>query len=264
MNQKKVVKLGLIGQFEKQAADLEKISKTLSGSKLQETLNKIKEIKEAIANINGTNPLSDKLDAINPLLDLNKGSSNPNDWAKSANAEITNSAPIDMSILTGPQSGKGKTASDAAFIKGQDAAEQFGEGVKSTIESSLEGVGEIIGNAMTGKGDFGKGLLNEMGTFAKRMGALLIAYGMGMDAFKKAFTNPYVAIAAGIALIAVGSAISNMASSGPAGSGGGGYSSGGGGGSYAGAGMQIKVVGVLRGEDIYVANARASDSLSRR
>ena len=43
----------------------------------------------------------------------------------------------------------------------------------------------------------------------KQMGSMIMAEGVAMDAFKKSFKNPYAAIAAGAALIAVGSAVSS-------------------------------------------------------
>ena len=46
------------------------------------------------------------------------------------------------------------------------------------------------------------------------MGALILSYGIAMDAFKKAFKDPWVAIGAGIALMALGGAVSHLASKG--------------------------------------------------
>ena len=51
-----------------------------------------------------------------------------------------------------------------------------------------------------------------MGKFLGQMGKMIIAYGISMEAFKKAFSNPYAAIAAGAALVVIGGAISAMAS----------------------------------------------------
>jgi len=42
------------------------------------------------------------------------------------------------------------------------------------------------------------------------MGKMIIAYGVSMDAFKKAFKNPVAAIAAGAALIVIGSGIKSL------------------------------------------------------
>lgn len=49
------------------------------------------------------------------------------------------------------------------------------------------------------------------GDFAKQMGSMIMSYGISMEAFKKAFSNPYVAIAAGAGLMAIGAAISSGA-----------------------------------------------------
>ena len=56
------------------------------------------------------------------------------------------------------------------------------------------------------------------------MGKALIAYGMAMEAFKLTFSNPFLAIGAGIVLIAAGSALSSAAAAGPAGASSGGSS----------------------------------------
>ena len=47
------------------------------------------------------------------------------------------------------------------------------------------------------------------GDTLKQMGAMIMAEGIAMEAFKKSFTNPYAAIAAGAALIAIGSVVSS-------------------------------------------------------
>jgi hypothetical protein len=48
-----------------------------------------------------------------------------------------------------------------------------------------------------------------LGDTMKQMGAMIMSEGIAMAAFKKSFANPYAAIAAGAALIAVGSAVSS-------------------------------------------------------
>ena len=47
------------------------------------------------------------------------------------------------------------------------------------------------------------------GDTLKQMGSMIMAEGIAMEAFKKSFTNPYAAIAAGATLIAVGAAVSS-------------------------------------------------------
>ena len=48
------------------------------------------------------------------------------------------------------------------------------------------------------------GFLELLSSGLQDIGKALIVYGAAMDAFKKAFKNPYAAIAAGIALVAAG------------------------------------------------------------
>jgi len=58
-------------------------------------------------------------------------------------------------------------------------------------------------------------LLAGMGSILTQLGQLAISTGVGILAVKKALTtlNPYVAIAAGVALVAIGSAFSSKANS---------------------------------------------------
>jgi hypothetical protein len=98
-------------------------------------------------------------------------------------------------------------------------------GVEDMIATFAEGIGRLaVGDI--GFQEFFSVILDTVGNFLGQMGKMLIAYGIGMTAFKKAFTNPVAAIAAGIALVAIGGAISGLASRGP-GSGVGGGASGG-------------------------------------
>lgn len=93
-------------------------------------------------------------------------------------------------------------------------------GIGNAISTMASGFADLaIGDI--GISEFGKNILAVIGQFLVQMGEMLIAYGIGMDAFKKAFTNPWAAIAAGAALVFIGSSISGFAKAGPSGSGGG-------------------------------------------
>lgn len=96
-----------------------------------------------------------------------------------------------------------------------------------------------------------------LGDTMKQMGAMIMSEGIAMTAFKTSFTNPAAAIAAGAALMAIGSAVSSGLQRLTANPGGGtGYSSG----SSASAGVQnyesemtIYVEGKISGSDIVLA-----------
>jgi hypothetical protein len=62
-----------------------------------------------------------------------------------------------------------------------------------------------------GLGGFFAGILGSVGQFLEQMGAAVLAYAITMEAFKKAFTNPFAAIAAGVALMIVGGVVRNLA-----------------------------------------------------
>ncbi len=80
--------------------------------------------------------------------------------------------------------------------------------VEQMIEGGISKFAENIGKALAGeKVDLFGGFLALLAEGLSTIGKALIAYGVAMDAFKKAFANPFAAIAAGIALIAIGSFI---------------------------------------------------------
>jgi TP901 family phage tail tape measure protein len=115
----------------------------------------------------------------------------------------------------------------------QQRAEQFRQQANAALQQgavdTVSGFAGAIGEAFAG-GDgafknFGQALLGNLGEIMQQLGKAAIGIGMTMEAIKKAFTNPFTAIAAGIALIAVGKFISTKVS---------GMTSGGGGSKFAG------------------------------
>lgn len=110
------------------------------------------------------------------------------------------------------------------LITARDMSAQFVSDMNGMMEMFVEDfVGtfaEGIGRLMTGEigmDQFFKSMLGMFGEFIVQMGKMVIAYGISMSALKKAFTNPIAAVAAGIALVAIGSAISSLAAKGPGG-----------------------------------------------
>lgn len=110
------------------------------------------------------------------------------------------------------------------LITARDMSAQFVSDMNGMMEMFVEDfVGtfaEGIGRLMTGEigmDQFFKSMLGMFGEFIVQMGKMVIAYGISMSAVKKAFTNPIAAVAAGIALVAIGSAISSLAAKGPGG-----------------------------------------------
>lgn len=123
--------------------------------------------------------------------------------------------------------------------------QQFNDDVSAALEAGatagIVALGTAIGELAMGQngGDVWAILLAPIADMAVQLGELAIATGVAMLGIEAAFKsmNPYAAIAAGVALVALGTivkgAISNMSSKGPSSTGGnnntftGGYSSGG-------------------------------------
>lgn len=91
--------------------------------------------------------------------------------------------------------------------------------LKDTITGSLEGFGEGFGNLLSGKG-FGNQIFDMIGSFLQKIGKALIALGTAGVLVKTIFKdilgffskNPVLAIGAGIAAIAAGTALKNSIS----------------------------------------------------
>lgn len=109
---------------------------------------------------------------------------------------------------------------------------ELGSMLADTLSSALSSVGDALNSGESIIKAVGRSLLSSLGTILKKLGTMAIAAGVGIKAVKKALStlNPYVAIAAGAALVAIGAAFSSGASKLGSSIGSGGYSGGGGGG----------------------------------
>lgn len=103
---------------------------------------------------------------------------------------------------------------EKAFI---DFDTNMGQIIQNNIANTFSSIGEAIGRAMVEGGNLGetlaKALLGSIGQMLIQLGELAIATGVGILAVKTALQslNPYVAIAAGVALVAIGSAFTSGA-----------------------------------------------------
>ena len=119
----------------------------------------------------------------------------------------------------------------------EDFNKELGSIVTNGTVNALAGIGDAIGGALASGGNVidavGKSILGSMGTMLQELGKATIAYGVGLIAIKAAIKNPATAIAAGVAMVALGSMIGKAVakSSSVVGGGGGGSTGGGGGGS---------------------------------
>jgi hypothetical protein len=111
-----------------------------------------------------------------------------------------------------------------------DETAKFNEAVRTTLESGVENafidMSASIGNSLATGANVMEGigavLLEAVGSMAIQLGQLAIQTGITMKTIKMSFKNPYTAIAAGIALVALGSYVSSKAKSITNGGGGGG------------------------------------------
>ena len=115
----------------------------------------------------------------------------------------------------------------------EDFNKELGSIVTNGTVNALAGIGDAIGGALASGGNVidavGKSILGSMGSMLQELGKATIAYGVGLIAIKAAIKNPATAIAAGVAMVALGSMIGKAvakSSSVVGGDGGGGGSTG--------------------------------------
>jgi hypothetical protein len=94
----------------------------------------------------------------------------------------------------------------------EDFNKELGSVVTNGTVNALAGIGESIGSALASGGNVidavGKSILGSMGSMLQELGKATIAYGVGLTAIQLAKKNPATAIAAGVAMVALGSMIS--------------------------------------------------------
>jgi predicted nucleic acid-binding Zn-ribbon protein len=94
-----------------------------------------------------------------------------------------------------------------------EISKTFNQGFESIAEDTAILFGQTLGDALTGQasiGDFFKGIFASLGANLEALGKFLVKTAIEIELIQKTlFTNPFLAIAGGIALIAIGRAISN-------------------------------------------------------
>ena len=98
----------------------------------------------------------------------------------------------------------------------KDTIKQLNKVLENAAETIGVNFGVTLGNALSGQsniGDFFTGLFNTVGAAMVEFGKVMIAFAIQVEAIKKfALANPFLAIAAAIGLIAIGTAIQNTTS----------------------------------------------------
>ncbi len=99
------------------------------------------------------------------------------------------------------------------------AVVEMSNAFQTTATNAIVGFGETLGDLFSGDaggGDFFKAILLMVVDFTKRFGQLLIGAALAAERFRDLILNPGAAIAAGVALIALSTAVQNHVSGGPA------------------------------------------------
>lgn len=159
---------------------------------------------------------------------------------------------------------------EEAAAAAEDMANRFGEAVAAGFSDGCQEIfDQLLGLEEYNVGAVVQAFLDPLAKMAIQMGEIIVAEGVAMAAAKAALKNPYTAIAAGAALIAIGTA-AHAALSAVAASGGGTSSAG----TYQGetasnrtetieTEMTIYVKGQISGNDIVLSGQRTISNNSR-
>lgn len=110
------------------------------------------------------------------------------------------------------------TAIKNTAIDAYDSVQYLNDVVNGALQNAIVGIGKTLGDLFSGAQADATPLENILGIvagFMSSLGQALIAVGVASEAFKNALTNPGMAIAAGVALVALSSVVRNMLSAGP-------------------------------------------------
>lgn len=141
--------------------------------------------------------------------------------------------PVELGELRSGVYGKALSSYTKAAIEyGEAFNESFNMVIEDGVRDAIAGLAESLGTSLIEGGNvieaMGASMLSSMGSVLKKLGEMALMTGIGIKAVQESLKslNPYAAIAAGVALVALGSAFSAGAKKlgGSMGSGGG-YSS---------------------------------------
>lgn len=118
---------------------------------------------------------------------------------------------LDISKLSKSVSDKVKELNAQIGKSAADASKSLSDSLKGVFAEAFQSFGEDIGTAITGGGDLFKSVFAIIGSGVQALGKQIITLGVAALALKKSLaallTNPALAIAAGIALTAIGTAM---------------------------------------------------------
>jgi TP901 family phage tail tape measure protein len=139
------------------------------------------------------------------------------DFQAAAITPITNAIKADTAGIPDALQEQSEVLSEGQLSFLERAAEfqtQAGQIMTAGLQDIASGMGEALGQAITSGGNLmgalGSVVLNGIAMIAQNLGKAAIKIGISMIAIKKAFANPFTAIAAGVALIALSTAMKSV------------------------------------------------------